>query len=385
MNNNNSILNPSWTDQRFSPQNLNHEFIRANILNKKLQNNPANYDFMIEMIIDELLIENVYDLQEIEEKQEKIKQKEQMKSFIKDYYHNFEGMKKLEENVSDKLLSGNYGVRLNPQNPVMILDGKEDRRHIIYKNPFAAAINNPIDSLNPNSLIIIENESINDFQSNKINNSEKKIGSKLSSNNQSLKLDTIKSRITGKTNPSKSHSREKDQYKNNKKKNINRKQCNDLSNRSKQREQRISDKSPKYNSIENKSIDFPTKEDIKTEEKNENKNIELKEKIQENFMSYLKSNNYDFGSKSEDILNSKIYYTVKLHKNLPNICEKYKQDYDDYMKTTGVFFVPNVFMLYEDVVNRITNEIFEECVSKSLRELDDIALNLIKKEVEKEF
>lgn len=365
--NNNFKNNSNFIDDNDnrSPQNLNHEYIKSQILNRSLKNNPANYDNLIERIIDDLLIENVFELQEIEEKQEKIKQKENMKTFIKDYYKNFEEIKKLEDNVFEKLHSRDYGIRLNPQNPRIILDGKEDRRHIIYKNPFESAINKSIDEINQNSLIIVEKEALNNNKSNVNIDSYNKATLNSSSKNKNS------NRSSNRTNDRKSRTRKKE-----KQHNKNSKENKDHENsRSKSRE---SIKNPKKLEEYNDSVNNQTLQSVP----NEDNTMSLQEKIKQNFMSHLITNDYNLNYNNINDTNKKTYYVAKLHKNLPEICEKYKKEYDDYMKTTGVFFVPNVFLLYEDVVNKLTNEIFEECVSKSLKELDEMALNLVKSEVE---
>lgn len=345
-------------------QNLNHEFIQCKILNRNLKNNPASYDLIIENIIDDLLIENVFELQEIEEKQEKLRQKQHMKSFIKGYYKNFEDIKKLEENVFEKLHNNDYGIRLNPQNSRMVLDGKEDRRHILYKNPFEAAINKSIDQINQNSLIIVENEPFKNKKSNLISNPNNKINMNSALNNKN-------------SNDRKSRSKEKDNK--NKNKNLNKK---DTKNKSFENKNSKSPESLKsLQKPENSMISIKNEAQLLINQ--EEKVMNLQEKIKHNFINHLITNDYDF--KNNNLIsdnNKKSYYVVKLHKNLHDICEKYRKEYDEYMKTTGVFFVPNVFVLYEDVVNKLTNEILEECVSKSLKELDEMALNLIKTEVE---
>lgn len=356
-----------------TPNNLNHEFIRSTLLSKKFQNNPANYDILIEMILEDLLVENVFELQEIEEKQERLKQKENMKSFIKDYYKNFDDIKKLEDKVFDKLNSHDYGIRLNPQNQVMLLDGKDDRRHIIYKNPFASAINKSIDELHKNSLIIVDNNNYptNDTNKNITTNNKTKNNTK----------NTLTNKSTKNNDNRKTRSKDKNENKNNK------------SNRSKSKDSKkgvkeISSPKSKTNNTSisiNNTIQEQKIDKINSIPKKEDNEIDLQEKIKQNFINHLLTTNYDFDDNKANGMKLKVYYSVKPHKNLPEICEKYKKDYDDYMKTTGVFFVPNVFMLYEDVVNKLTNEIFEECVSKSLKELDEMALNIVKNEVEKDY
>ncbi len=357
-----------------TPQKLNNDFIQSKILNRNLRNNPANYDILIEGIIEDLLVENVFELQEIEEKQEKLKQKEHMRCFIKDYYKNFEDIKKLEDNVFEKLNSNDYGIRLNPQKPKMVLDGKEDRRHIIYKNPFEATINKSIHQINQNS-IIIENDYLNNKKPNK--RSSPKIKFKI---NPSIKKNNLNQSINSK-NDGKSRSKEKEL----KNKNHKKRKSSEI-NRSKSRESLKSPKAKSPRKHENSSISIKNQaqQSIAFEDNTTN----LQEKITQNFMNHLITTDYNFNcnpNNPKSASNLKNYYVVKLHKNLPEICEKYKNEYNDYMKTTGAFFVPNVFMLYEDVVNKLTNEIFEECASRSFKELDEMALNLVKSEVENKF
>lgn len=369
LNNNSNYMS---NNDNLTPQNLNHEFIKANILNRNLRNNPANYEILIEGIIDDLLIENVFELQEIEEKQEKIKQKEHMKSFIKDYYKNFEDIKKLEDNVFEKLNTNDYGIRINPQNPRIALDGKEDRRHIVYKNPFEAAINKSIDQINQNSLIIVEKEALNNKKPNSNKSNPK---DKLTLNSSSKNKNSNQS--TNRIRDRKSRSKEKDT--NHQNKNFKKDKSLERS-RSKSKDSLKSPKSLSPGKHKNSSISITNQaqQSIAIEDNG----INLQEKIKHNFMNHLIASDYNFNCNPISDGNKKSYYVAKIHNNLPDICERYRKEYDDYMKTTGVFFVPNVFMLYEDVVNKLTDEIFEECVSKSLKELDEMALNLVKSEVE---
>ncbi len=358
-------MNNMMYDRNISPNNLslNHNYIKSHLLSNKVRNNPANYDVLIEMIIDDLLVENVFELQVIEETQERVKQKENMKCFIQDYYKNFGDFKKLEDEVFDKLNSHDYGIRLHPKNQVMLLDGKDDRRHIIYNNPFASAIDKSINHLNQIS-VTIEGNSIdlpsNDTNKNITKDKNKKINTKNKNNN-------------------KSKSKEKTE---NNKAAISK----DKSKITKKDKKEISSPSSKANNSSlsiNYSVQEQQSEIINNIAKKKNNEVNIQEKIKQNFINHLLTTNYDFDNNKQNETNSKVYYTVKLHKNLPDICEKYKKEYDEYMKTTGVFFVPNVFMLYEDVVNKLTSEIFDECVSKSIKELDEVALNLIRNEVEK--
>jgi len=365
LNSQNMNMNNMMYDRNISPNNLslNHNYIKSHLLSNKVRNNPANYDVLIEMIIDDLLVENVFELQVIEETQERVKQKENMKCFIQDYYKNFGDFKKLEDEVFDKLNSHDYGIRLHPKNQVMLLDGKDDRRHIIYNNPFASAIDKSINHLNQIS-VTIEGNSIdlpsNDTNKNITKDKNKKINTKNKNNN-------------------KSKSKEKTE---NNKAAISK----DKSKITKKDKKEISSPSSKANNSSlsiNYSVQEQQSEIINNIAKKKNNEVNIQEKIKQNFINHLLTTNYDFDNNKQNETNSKVYYTVKLHKNLPDICEKYKKEYDEYMKTTGVFFVPNVFMLYEDVVNKLTSEIFDECVSKSIKELDEVALNLIRNEVEK--
>ena len=182
-------------------------------------------------------------------------------------------------------------------------------------------------------------------------------------------------------NDGKSRSKEKEL----KNKNHKKRKSSEI-NRSKSRESLKSPKAKSPRKHENSSISI--KNQAQQSIAFEDNTMNLQEKITQNFMNHLITTDYNFNcnpNNPKSASNLKNYYVVKLHKNLPEICEKYKNEYNDYMKTTGAFFVPNVFMLYEDVVNKLTNEIFEECASRSFKELDEMALNLVKSEVENKF
>lgn len=369
--NQDSKQNSSYLQNRYDyynindPQNMNHEFIKSKLLNNKLQNKTKDYDILIEMIIDDLLIENVFELQSIEEMQEKMKRKENLKDFIKDYYQNFEQIRKLEDNISDKLNSHDYGIRLDYDKPQLILDGKQDRRHVVYKNPFISDINESINlpERNPNLIRVKIEEKPNKNpisispQNNNINQSSKRKSKKETNFNSKAKKkeDTINT-----NNKNQTSSKEKSE------KNV-----------------KISPNSSKNHIIiENLQSGVNSNNSNSPHEKNCDKENNLQEEIKNNFLNNLSLNNLNFMNVLNDTkANSKIFYGVKFHKNLISKCEAYKKTFDEYMKETGVFFVPNVFMLYEDAVNKLTNEIFEECFYKSLKELDDVALNMIKLEL----
>ena len=356
-------------NQNIGPQIKNYEFSDSMLKRKNINN--ITYDIIIEMIIDDLLIENVFELQDIEEKEEKLKEKENMKFFIQDYYKNFESFKNLENNVYDKLKSHDYGIRLNPTGNSMILDGKKDRRHIVYKNPFDSLKN--IEIPNINSLIIIENddkpknnnikEKRNSPKKDKNDNKQKNKINYVKKNSKNIQCKSYRNSVSPKKSKEKDIKREK-------------------SNSSDQKTR--SNITNPFDKTDNPKLFKFNYLDSSLENKNINEtNNQIQDKIKENFFNLNIKNLNNFIKDSYNINNKKIYYSVNFHKNLPSICENYRKSYDDYMKTTGVFFVPNVFMLYEDVVNKLTEELLEETLSLCIKDLDIMALNIIRDEIEK--
>jgi hypothetical protein len=332
----------------YDPKIMNQQIIKDKILSRSLERNINSHEILIEMLIDDMLIDCVFDLQEIEEKQEKIKQKENMKNFVKGYYKNFEDFKKLEDNISHKLTSKNYGINLNPVGTKMILNGNEDRRHIIYKNPFSASIDKSIIDIQEN--LNLHNMNINNTNHNHNIQDKPNVITNIINNNN---LTT-----SNKSNKN-------------------------IKNNKIDKEKKL--KKIKENHSESGSDSGKELEKEQRQEQEQEKDIQ--EKIKKNFLyNYAASNNNILNAiANTGTGNSKTYYVPNFHKNLPKICQNYKIEYEDYLKTTGAFFIPNVFMMYDEVVNKLTTEIFEECFTQSLKELDEMAMNLVQKEVEKDI
>jgi hypothetical protein len=188
-------------------------------------------DELIELLIDEVLEETVYELERIEHLEKTQKNKTQFVNFVSNYYNTFELMRNIEADVSQKLTSKDYGIRLKP-----------DKNIILYKNPFEN----------------VDNE-----------------------------------------------------------------------------------KALKQN---NKTI---------------NPNLLL----------------------SPEAFCQKSTYRSLPPDSLIIKCEKYKKGFNEYMKTTGAFYFPNIFVLYDNIVDEVLKDILDEQLGFVCRQVDNFAMDIFKDEI----
>jgi hypothetical protein len=74
-------------------------------------------------------------------------------------------------------------------------------------------------------------------------------------------------------------------------------------------------------------------------------------------------------------------YSTKIHNGLIIKCEKYKKAFYEYMKTTGAFYHPNIFVLYDNVVEEIIKDLLDEQLDYTVRQIDNFAQDIYKEEV----
>jgi hypothetical protein len=74
-------------------------------------------------------------------------------------------------------------------------------------------------------------------------------------------------------------------------------------------------------------------------------------------------------------------YKAKSHYDLILKCEGYKKNYLEFMKTTGAFYFPNIFHLYDEVVDDLLRELMDEQLSYCARQIDNLATDLFKDEI----
>lgn len=86
----------------------------------------------------------------------------------------------------------------------------------------------------------------------------------------------------------------------------------------------------------------------------------------------------------DDYVNeSKIFYSTAVHPRLLNNVEEYSKQFEQMMKLSGQFYFPNVFGVYDKVVDELTMQILSETVDDCVHDFDDVIYNIYKDEVVK--
>lgn len=84
-----------------------------------------------------------------------------------------------------------------------------------------------------------------------------------------------------------------------------------------------------------------------------------------------------------DIVNRKLprgYMTNIPEAKIKN-CEKYKKEYNEYIKLKGSLYYPNIYEIYDQVVNEETSRVLNEELDYCLKQVDDFVNELYKEEV----
>jgi hypothetical protein len=74
-------------------------------------------------------------------------------------------------------------------------------------------------------------------------------------------------------------------------------------------------------------------------------------------------------------------YSTKIHDGLLVKCEKYKKSYLEHMKTTGAFYFPNIFTLYDNIVDEVLKDLLDEQLDHTVRQIDKYAQDIYKEEL----
>jgi hypothetical protein len=74
-------------------------------------------------------------------------------------------------------------------------------------------------------------------------------------------------------------------------------------------------------------------------------------------------------------------YKTKMHPNLISNSEKYKKQFLEYLKTTGVFLRENIFTIYDEISNEIVSEILQDELNYATKQLDSFITDIYQEEV----
>jgi hypothetical protein len=74
-------------------------------------------------------------------------------------------------------------------------------------------------------------------------------------------------------------------------------------------------------------------------------------------------------------------YRVENGNELKCKCEKYAYDFLDYMRKSGSFYFPNIFQIYDEVIEEIAKEITEESLNYGIVEINKFLVKLAEDEI----
>ena len=74
-------------------------------------------------------------------------------------------------------------------------------------------------------------------------------------------------------------------------------------------------------------------------------------------------------------------YRVENGNELKCKCEKYAYDFLDYMRKSGSFYFPNIFKIYDEVIEEIAKEITEESLNYGIVEINKFLVKLAEDEI----
>jgi hypothetical protein len=78
---------------------------------------------------------------------------------------------------------------------------------------------------------------------------------------------------------------------------------------------------------------------------------------------------------------AKKMYSAKLHRNLITKAENYTKSFYEYMKTVGAFYFPNIFVIYDELINEIVEDVLDEQLNFCVKQLDNFVTEIYKEEV----
>jgi hypothetical protein len=107
-----------------------------------------------------------------------------------------------------------------------------------------------------------------------------------------------------------------------------------------------------------------------------------KENKKENNQEIINPFDENYYNKAENNLMIKPNkYKIDLHPNVMSISLNYKNDFYDYMKRRGCFYFPNIFGIYDEVVNQLCEEILRENVDYCVEQTNEMIENMYKEEL----
>ena len=101
------------------------------------------------------------------------------------------------------------------------------------------------------------------------------------------------------------------------------------------------------------------------------KNIEEKEKIKEKNDWQNDSKNMIKNDKLKNTNNINLKFQVELNNAIIEKCNKNKENFKKYMKLKGSFFTNNIFEIYDNFVEEMSKEIFEQGLDYYIKQMDD--------------
>ena len=78
---------------------------------------------------------------------------------------------------------------------------------------------------------------------------------------------------------------------------------------------------------------------------------------------------------------SKTLYSTSVHPKLLKTVETYSKEFEGMMRLSGQFYFPNIFCIYDKVVDELTMQILYETVDECVHDFDDVIYNIYKDEV----
>ena len=101
------------------------------------------------------------------------------------------------------------------------------------------------------------------------------------------------------------------------------------------------------------------------------KNIEEKEKIKEKNDWQNDSKKMLKNDKLKNTNNINLKFQVELNNEIIEKCNKNKENFKKYMKLKGSFFTNNIFEIYDNFVEEMSKEIFEQGLDYYIKQMDD--------------
>ena len=75
--------------------------------------------------------------------------------------------------------------------------------------------------------------------------------------------------------------------------------------------------------------------------------------------------------KNDKLKNINLNFQVELNNEIIEKCNKNKENFKKYMKLKGSFFTNNIFEIYDNFVEEMSKEIFEQGLDYYIKQMDD--------------